>query len=276
MTGPDTVTTTDGRTLAFCEWGPAGGSPVFFLHGTPGGRLMRHVGGEYERTGVHAITYDRPGYGSSDRLAGRSVVHAAADIAAIADHLALSRFAMIGVSGGGPHALAAAAVLADRVTRCATVVGLGPFTAPDLDFFAGMDPETADGWRELHQGGEAFAVGPVYAENLSGLDSIDEMTHLPSSIRRMLKVGVADSLASGPYGMADDLASWFLPWGFDVADVRCETTVMIGRDDTDVPRGHGIWIASHAARATLVEVDGDHFGPRVEVEEELLAWAGAG
>jgi len=249
---------------------------VFFLHGTPGGRLMRHVGGEYERSAVRAITYDRPGYGASARLPGRTVVHAAADIAAIADHLALPRFAVIGVSGGGPHALAAAAVLPDRVTRCATVVGLAPYTAPDLDYVAGMDPETADGWRELEEGGEPFAVGPVYAENLAGLDGIDEMTQLPPTIRAMLKDGVSDALAAGPYGLADDLASWFLPWGFDVADVRCETTVMVGRDDTDVPPGHGRWIASHVPQATLVEVDGDHFGPRVEVEEELLAWAAAG
>jgi pimeloyl-ACP methyl ester carboxylesterase len=276
MTAPDVITTPDGRTLAFSQWGLADGSPVFFLHGTPGGRLMRHVGGEYERNGVRAITYDRPGYGGSDRLAGRRVVHAGADIAAIADHTDLSRFAVIGVSGGGPHALAAAAVLPDRVTRCATIVGVAPFTAPDLDYFAGMDRETADGWRELQQGGEAFAVGPVYADELSGLDSIDEMTHLPLSIREMLKVGVADSLAPGPYGLADDFASWFLPWGFDVADVRCETTVMIGRDDTDVPPGHGIWIGRHVPRATVLEVDGDHFGPRVEPEEELLAWAATG
>ena len=273
MTAPDVISTSDGRTLAFSHWGPADGSPVFFLHGTPGGRLLRHVGGEYERTGVRAITYDRPGYGGSDRLVGRAVVHAAADIAAIADHLGLTRFAVIGVSGGGPHALAAAAVLADRVTRCATVVGLAPFDAPDLDFFAGMGPETAEEWRELRQGGEEFAVGPVYAENLEGANSIEQMTSLPESIRTMLTEAVLDALTPGPYGLADDLASWFLPWGFDVADVRCETTVMIGKDDADVPRGHGLWIAEHVPLAAVVEVDGDHFGPRVEAEEELLRWA---
>jgi pimeloyl-ACP methyl ester carboxylesterase len=84
------VSTADGREVACCQWGVADGSPVFFLHGTFGGRLARHVGGEYERRGLRVITYDRPGFGRSTRLPGRSVADAAGDVAGIADTLGLS------------------------------------------------------------------------------------------------------------------------------------------------------------------------------------------
>src|SRR6201995_1799049 len=93
------TTTPDGRTLAYCEWGDPRGAPVFSLHGTPGSRLTRHPDEEvYRRAGVRAITYDRAGYGLSSRLPGRSIAHAAADVATIADALEIERFAVTGGS----------------------------------------------------------------------------------------------------------------------------------------------------------------------------------
>src|SRR5947209_134625 len=128
-----TITTSDGRTLAFCEWGDPDGSPVFSLHGTPGSRLSRHPDEDvYRRARVRVITYDRPGYGGSDRHAGRRVADAAQDIATIADSLGLDRFAVTGASGGAPHALACGALLSDRVTRCASVVGPAPLGSGGL------------------------------------------------------------------------------------------------------------------------------------------------
>ena len=109
MTAATTATTStaDGRTLAFCEWGDPKGTPVFSLHGTPGSRVTRHPDAEvYRRAGVRAITYDRAGYGLSTRLPGRSIAHAAADVATIADALGIERFAVTGGSGGAPHSLA--------------------------------------------------------------------------------------------------------------------------------------------------------------------------
>ncbi|MEV5498836.1 alpha/beta fold hydrolase [Nonomuraea fuscirosea] len=100
------------------------GSPVFYLHGTPGSRvgpLPKH--GLLYRLGIRLITYDRPGYGDSDRQVGRQVGDVASDVATIADRLGLDRFAVVGRSGGGPHALACAALLGDRVTRAAVLVG---------------------------------------------------------------------------------------------------------------------------------------------------------
>ena len=114
--GEGTLTTSDGRTLAYVARGAQGGFPVIVSHGTPGSRYARHPDPElYERHGVKAVAYDRPGYGRSDPQLGRSVADAPADIAAIADELGFERFAVVGGSGGAPHALACGALLADRL-----------------------------------------------------------------------------------------------------------------------------------------------------------------
>ena len=110
------VTARDGRALGVCEWGVADGAPVFSLHGTPGSRLARHHDpAVYERAGVRVITYDRPGYGVSERRLGRRVADVVEDVATIADALELDRFAVMGGSGGGPHALACGARLGEQV-----------------------------------------------------------------------------------------------------------------------------------------------------------------
>src|SRR6187455_2901907 len=127
----------DGRTLCFAEWGDPDGFPVFTLHGTPGGRLNRHPDeSKYAEAGARIITYDRPGYGGSDRQAGRAVVDCVADVAAIADALAIETFSVVGGSGGGPHTLAVAARLPDRVVRARCDVGCAPYPSQGLDWLA--------------------------------------------------------------------------------------------------------------------------------------------
>src|SRR5436309_14672066 len=117
------------------------GAPVFDLHGTPGCRLSgRHPDpSRVSAAGLRVVSYDRPGYGRSTRQSGRRVVDCVGDVAAIADDLGIERFVVRGGSGGGPHALAVAARLPDRVTRVACVVGVAPYDAEDCDWFAGMD-----------------------------------------------------------------------------------------------------------------------------------------
>src|SRR5215212_10651995 len=133
------LTTPDGRALAYVERGAEDGTPVIVSHGTPGSRLARHPDPEiYERHGVRAVAYDRPGYGRSDPQPGRSVADATADIAAIADELGFDRFAVVGGSGGAPHALACGALLGDRVVRVGALVTPAPSDAADFDFFEGL------------------------------------------------------------------------------------------------------------------------------------------
>lgn len=128
-----TVKTPDGRQLATQLDGDPEGRPIFLLHGTPGSRLgPRPRSAVLHRLGVQLISFDRPGYGESDRLEGRRVADAAADVLAIADAYGLDRFAVVGRSGGGPHALACAALLPDRLTRAAVLVGIAPRGAEGL------------------------------------------------------------------------------------------------------------------------------------------------
>src|SRR5262249_49285322 len=115
----------------------------------PGSRLGRHYDESvYEDAGARVITYDRPGYGGSDRHRGRRVVDCVEDVGALADHLGIEHFAVIGGSGGRPHPLAVAARLLDGVTGAACVVGLAPYDTEGFDFFAGMDPTNVKwfGW----------------------------------------------------------------------------------------------------------------------------------
>lgn len=121
------VRATDGRHLLVERLGDPRGRPVFLLHGTPGSRLGPAPRGMvlYQRK-TQLITYDRPGYGGSDRLPGRRVADVVEDVRAIADHIGLEKFAVVGRSGGASHALACAALMPERVTRTAALVGLAP------------------------------------------------------------------------------------------------------------------------------------------------------
>jgi pimeloyl-ACP methyl ester carboxylesterase len=134
------VAATDGRTLTIAECGDPDGFPVFMLHGTPGSRFVGQAyTSAYASVGARVITFDRPGYGGSDRFRGRRVVDSVADASAIADSLGIERFAVSGGSWGGPHSLAVAARLPERVTRAACVAGVAPFDMLGFDWFADMD-----------------------------------------------------------------------------------------------------------------------------------------
>jgi pimeloyl-ACP methyl ester carboxylesterase len=123
----------DGRALAYAEWGQPGGRPVFFLQGTPGGRLTQWWDDEgLADSGIHLVTADRPGIGRSDAKPNRSVADWAADLEELAQHLGWNRFAVVGFSSGGPFALASAARLPDRVTAVGLASPLGRADVPGV------------------------------------------------------------------------------------------------------------------------------------------------
>ena len=163
-----TLTTPDGRELAYALWGDPDGFPVLGLHGTPGCRLERWPDEElYRELGVLFVTHDRAGYGRSTRRPGRRIVDEVDDVVALAVHLGLERFGVTGGSGGGAHSLACAARLPDRVVRAACVVGVAPFGDQGLeqdDWLAGMDPENIKefGWAAA---GEEVLMQELEAEH---------------------------------------------------------------------------------------------------------------
>jgi pimeloyl-ACP methyl ester carboxylesterase len=286
-----TTTAPDGRTLAFCQWGKPDGAPVFSLHGTPGSRLGRHPDEDiYTRAGVRAITYDRAGYGRSDRDAGRHVADAAADVASIADALGLARFAVMGGSGGAPHALACAALLPDRVIRCASVVGPAPYGdggLPREQWFAGMVEGNVRefGWalegedvlrRELEPearqllesvGGDADdPLGEAYKLSDEDMDVIAQ-----SGIRAMLAAAVQEGIGRTIDGMVDDDLAFTEPWGFEVSEISVPVAVWYGPHDTLVPTGHGEWLGRTIPGAETVVMGGGHFAVYEQLPE-LLSW----
>jgi pimeloyl-ACP methyl ester carboxylesterase len=268
------VTTADGRSLGVCHWGDAQGAELLWLHGTPGSRLLRHSSSQYRERSLHVVTYDRPGYGLSTRQPRRTVADAAADAAAIADSLGWSRFAVAGVSGGAPHALAVAALLDDRVTRCAGIVGSAPVNAAGLDFYAGMDEESRLGYEHALEGEGALVeeYNEIVEWVRAGLPDLD----LPDEIMVMLRSAFEEALRPGPGGYVDDWACLARDWQFSLADIRAPVRLMFAREDTSVPPTHVQWLSNHIPGAEVVWVDHGHFGPRDEEEMSLLTWLGHG
>ena len=269
------VETPDGRTLGVSLWGDPDGAQMFWLHGTPGSRRLRHDVNDYKAHRLWVCTYDRPGYGMSTRRPRRTVAHVADDVRTIADALGWDRFGVAGVSGGGAPALATAAGLPDRVSRCAAVVVPGPATAPDLDFLAGMDEESQESWdKALRQDTAALEAEwdetvAWFADGMPGIDVSDQ-------VRTMLGETLDAAGSHGVGGFVDDLMSLVRDWDFRVEDVVAPTRIMLARDDTSVPAAHGDWLVRHLPNAELVWVDGDHFGPRAGPEMDLLRWVGHG
>ena len=195
-------------------------------------------------------------------------------MACIADTLGLHAFGVLGVSGGGPYALAVAALLPDRVTRCATLVAGAPYDAEGLDFFDGMDDATRADWQATVADGADYLLAD-YQATLEWLDAFEaDPGDLSPEVHRMAVVAFRGGLAPGAGGYVDDGLAVVRPWGFEIAKVAAPTRVMLARQDSSVPAAHGEWLVQHLPRGGLVWVEGGYFGPRAEAEERLLAWVG--
>jgi pimeloyl-ACP methyl ester carboxylesterase len=249
----------DGRTLEVHELGEPDGFPIVFHHGTPGSGTI------YDRwatPGVRVIAYDRAGYGGSTRRPGRAVVDVVADITAVADELGLERFATWGLSGGGPHALACAAVCDERLTAAATLAGVGPWNADGLDWLAGMGEGNRREFDLVLAGEDALrpalerertemlAAAPeqlrdAMAPHLSPTDSAALTSDLAEYFHGNMTHGIGDS----PDGWIDDNLAFVMPWGFELSAITRPVLVVQGGDDLMVPRQHGEWLAANVPGA---------------------------
>jgi pimeloyl-ACP methyl ester carboxylesterase len=278
----------DGRTLCFAEWGDLDGFPVFSLHGTPGGRLNRHPDeSKYVEAGARVITYDRPGYGSSERQPGRAVVDCVADVEAIAAALGIDRFSVEGGSGGGPHALAVAARLPDRVVRARCDVGVAPYPSAGLDWFAGMDPRNVTEFSRALDGEPVLVpyvekdlaemvanVADDPSKILEGfeLSDADRAVLQRADFAQLIRDATDDLARGGIWGWVDDDLCFVKPWGFDISEITVPVEVRYGLTDVLVPAAHGSWLAEHVPNATVVaEADEGHMGDPDRVVE-LTRW----
>jgi pimeloyl-ACP methyl ester carboxylesterase len=279
----------DGRTLAVAEWGDPNGIGLFALHGTPGGRIGYWMDpGIYARYGLRRLTVDRPGYGESTRHAGRSIADFVPDIETIADQLGIDRFAVTGGSGGGPHALAVAALLPDRVLRCLADVSIAPYGAEGLDFLAGMNEGNVIEFGAA-LAGEASLRSLLIRERSTTLQRLadnrtdflgDDYTMSEPDQQQMakhltrIKHHFVSCLAPGVDGWVDDDLAFTRPWGFDVADIRVPVLLSYGRADNLVPSAHGDWLAAHIPGAAVDVTDVGHLGDDAQVEGQMAWLAG--
>jgi pimeloyl-ACP methyl ester carboxylesterase len=282
------IQVSDGRTVMFAEWGDPDGAPVFALHGTPGCRLTRHPNEELVRsTGARVITYDRPGYGGSDRHAGRHVADCVPDIVAIADALGVDRFAIWGGSGGGPHALAVAALAGDRVRRALCAVGVAPFDALGDAWLEGMDPGNVKefGWalegeerladeltREDIKIRETVMVNPadIFAE--FDLPESDIAVLSREDFAAAIRESMLEQTRKGVWGWVDDDITFTKPWGFDPATISVPVRIEYGSADVLVPASHGEWLARTVPGAVVKVNELGHLGdPDADVVERH-AW----
>ena len=241
------------------------------------------------RLGVRLISFDRPGYGESDRLAGRRVADAAADVLTIADAYGLDRFSVVGRSGGGPHALACAALLPERTTKAAVLVGLAPHGAEGLDWFDGMAQSNvteytaaANGYEDIvaHTKAMASAVranpASLIARLQAELPDPDRRVVADRGIRSMLIETYAEALRTSEYGWVDDVLAFCSPWGFDPATVRVPVLLWHGASDVFSPASHARWLADRIpSAAVVVQAGAAHFGA-LDVLPDILRWLSAG
>lgn len=270
-------------------YGDPDGRPILLLHGTPGSRLGPHPrSAVLHRLGVQLISFDRPGYGESDRLEGRKVADAAADVLAIADAYGLEKFAVVGRSGGGPHALACAALLPERTTRAAVLVGIAPHGADGLDWFDGMSQSNvieftaaAKGYEDIvaHTKAVANAVradpASLIAKLQAELPDPDRRVVADRGIRSMLVETHAEALRTSDFGWIDDALAFCSPWGFDPAAVTVPVLLWHGANDVFSPASHARWLAERIPSATVVvQAGAAHFGA-LDVLPDILRWVSA-
>jgi pimeloyl-ACP methyl ester carboxylesterase len=261
-----------GRRLQVREDGDPEGVPLIAHHGTPGSRLLyaRWVEDATQR-GIRLIAYERPGYGGSDRHEGRSVADAAADTEAIADALGLDRFLTQGRSGGGPHALACAALLPDRVAAAATLAGVAPYESEGLDFLAGMGEDNVEEFGAALEGPDKLAplletIAPrlidadpgAVAESLRSLLSPPDVAVLSEGLAEELIALTTEGIRARRDGWLDDDLAFTRPWGFELGSIAVPVGLWQGRQDLMVPAAHGDWLARQipGVEATLSDADG--------------------
>ena len=223
---------------------------VLWQHGSPQtGALLEPLLSAAAARGIRLVSYGRPGYGGSSALPGRDVAAAAADVEQLVDALGIARFAVMGASGGGPHALACAALLPGRVSAVGCLAGLAPLDADGFDWFAGMATNGAS----LRAALLGRAERTTYEETVDfDPDSFIE-TDYDALAGPWAALGVDVGLASaaGPEGLIDDDLAFVAPWGFPITSVAAPVLLVQGGRDRVVPPSHADWLSRRLPRSEL-------------------------
>ncbi len=242
-----TLRLADGRVLGYAEYGAPGGLPFLAFHGTPGSRLMFRIADAAARAlGLRLIAPERPGYGLSSFARGRTLASWAADMEQLARHLGIERFGVAGVSGGGPYAVACAALMPERVLALGLVSPVGPLCGPERPERIGlahslmfdMLPRTPHVYPALFRAGRlAFlhAPLPLYALLMSRATSSDWKILKRREVRRNLLQGIAEGLRPGVRGALAEMKLFASPWHLPLHQIRAPAILWQGTADRNVP-----------------------------------------
>ncbi|HEY5437624.1 MAG TPA: alpha/beta hydrolase [Acidimicrobiales bacterium] len=262
------ITASDGRQLQVATLGEPTGRTVFFHHGTPGSAsLVRTLAPLAESGELFVITMSRAGYGTSSRQEGRTVANAAGDTTNVLDALGREDYVVVGWSGGGPHALACAALDAARCTAAWSIAGVVPISA-DIDWTEGMGPENLEEFALAMAGGPEYepyvaAQAAHFAEATEGnvielfgglLSDPDKATLANDDARELFADSLRQGFSNGYFGFFDDDRAMLSEWGFDPATISIPVAVWYGNEDLMVPSKHGEWLLR-----TLKNVNEHHY-----------------
>jgi pimeloyl-ACP methyl ester carboxylesterase len=285
-----TISLGSGRELCLELAGDPHGMPILVHNGSPNSRHL--YGGwitDAEKKGIRLISYDRPGYGGSTARPGHTVASGAEDVRAIAEALGHDRLGIWGQSGGGPYALACAALLPDMAVAVGARASLAPYGVEGFDYFAGMgelnaediklffsDPEASRRMRRKAWEEARSATPEQLAEVMKSVLSPVDAEAMTGGLAQWLADSARDGLAAGDQGWWDDGVSHVTSWGFDLHDIRVPVKIWHGRQDRSVPVQHGEWLAAAVpgAEADISDSDGHltmigHIG---EIHDWLLQY----
>lgn len=272
----------DGRKLGFDQYGDLKGKPIFFFHGWPVSRLHGAITEKAaKKLGIRIISPDRPGYGLSDFKNDRELLDWADDVVELADQLKIRKFAVVGVSGGGPYAAVCAFKIPNRLTKVGIVVGLAPTWIPGaLD---GMAWNSRIGWANYNRFPFTRTIGAVlnYIYSLKYFPSLgihrfvwgakaDKDLYDDPKVSKESKINYREAFRRGYKGVEYDLKLYTTDWGFELKDIRVPVYLWYGEDDKNVSLNMGKYYASQIRGSKLkVYPREGHLISRTHIEEIL-------
>lgn len=253
MTTPTTQTIVlkDGRTLAYAEYGQPDGKPILYCHGNPGSRLDPQMIdlSLLKKFNARIIAPDRPGMGLSDFQPGRTISDWPADVSALADALRLDRFAVLGVSGGGPYAEVCALKIPERLTAAAVACGVGPFEAPHARdgmgqgrYFLGaarIHPRLAEAFLGMMKAG----MKNTDMSKMPGMPAPDLAVLCDPTVSQKLLESTQESWRSGFRGTAWDATLAARKWDFRLEEIQMPVSLWQGEADRNVPATMARYVA---------------------------------
>lgn len=285
--GHRSISMEGGRKVRVSEAGQRDGVAVVVHRGTPQSALLYDAWvRDAESRGIRLIGYERPGYGQSTVQSDRTVASAADDVAAIAKQLGLKRLTVWGISGGGPHALACAALLPGLVVAAAALGTPAPYGAKGLDYFAGMGESNVAEFKAALKGrpaceefveGEASELLRVEPETvMQAFDSLlcaPDSAVLKTEFANFVVRSVRDGIGDRRNGWVDDEMAFIRPWGFELGQIQIPVLVMHGEQDRMIPASHGKWLASQIPKAeTRFLPEDGHLSLSARRIPEVHAW----